>query len=340
MVDPQAQKQLQSLRETVATATYGQVQQDFWSAQHNKKRSAPTPVGSGLTTPVQESEDASMVELSHTASALPSPETQPSLLLPFTIDDSTAVGLTASDLGVDINDHTAVQAWLGQPVQSKQQVYNLVRGYHRHVIRPEYYNLVVQLEQSLKGVEDEVFQTKQELQWMAEDNRQQQKQLSGLQVLTSGWPQHLKPEERHYMIGWMLAQVPRVYTFMKERGLVTDHTAHEMPRYLNVLQTDPTTIRTGSDFYSSMTILLFKSWDLRSAFMERYGGSAGVPLYTDESTSVPKSHIRTTPASPQWQRKLELPLRIILACINASTDHTATTRLTVLWIDDHATSGR
>ena len=59
-----------------------------------------------------------MVELSHTASALPSPETQPSLLLPFTIDDSTAVGLTASELGVDINDHTAVQAWLGQPVRS------------------------------------------------------------------------------------------------------------------------------------------------------------------------------------------------------------------------------
>ena len=152
MVDPQAQKQLQSLRETVATATYGQVRPDFWSAQHRRKRSAPTVVGSGLTTPVQESEDASMVELSHTASALPSPETQPSLLLPFTVDNSTAVGLTASDLGVDINDHTAVQAWLGQPVQSNQQVYNLVRAYHRHVIGPEYYNLVVQLEQSLKGV--------------------------------------------------------------------------------------------------------------------------------------------------------------------------------------------
>ena len=176
MVDPQAQKQLQSLRETVATATYDQVQQDFWSTQHRQKRSAPTPVGSGLNTPVQESEDASMVEF-HTASASPSPETQPSLLLPFTIDDSTAVGLTVSELGVDINDHTAVQAWFGQPV---------VRAYHRHVIRPEYYNLVVQLEQSLKA--------KQELQWMAQDNRQQQKQLSGLQALASGWPQHLKPD--------------------------------------------------------------------------------------------------------------------------------------------------
>ena len=166
---------------------------------------------------------------------------------------------------------------------------------------------------------------------MAQENRQQQKQLSELQVLTSGWPQHLKPEERHYMVVWMLAQVLRVYTFMKERGMVTNHTAKEMPNYLNVLQTDPTTIPTGNDFYSSMTMLLFKSWDLRSAFMERYGGSAGVPLYTDESTPVPKSHIRTSPASPQWQRKLELPLRIVLACINASTDYTATTRLTVLW---------
>ena len=230
---------------------------------------------------------------------------------------------TSSELGVDINDHTAVQAWLGQPVSCNQQVYNLVRAYHRHVIRPEYYNLVVQLEQSSKGVEDEVFQAKQELQWMAQDNRQQQKQLSGLQVLTSGWPQHLKPDERHYMIGWMLAQVPRVYTFMKERGMVTDHTAKEMPRYLNVLQTDPTTIPTGNDFYSSMTILLFKSWDLRSAFMERYGGSAGVPLYTDESTPVPKSHIRTSPAQ----------------CLHRPHRHHKV-HSAVENIDDHATSGR
>ena len=138
-----------------------------------------------------------LVELSHPARALPSPETQPSLLLPFTIDDSTAIGLTTSDLIVYINNHTAVQAWLGQPVQCNKQVYNLKRAYHRHVIRPEYYNLVVQLEQSLKGVEDEVLQTKQELQWMAQDNRQQQKQVCGLQVLSSGWPQQARRTPLH-----------------------------------------------------------------------------------------------------------------------------------------------
>ena len=90
-----------------------------------------------------------MVELSPTASVLPSSETQPSLLLPFAIDDSSAVGLT--ELGEDINDPTAVQAWLGQPGRSNQQVHSLVRAYHRHASRPDYYNLVVQLEQSLKG---------------------------------------------------------------------------------------------------------------------------------------------------------------------------------------------
>ena len=80
-----------------------------------------------------------------------------------------------------------------------------------------------------------------------------------------------------------------------------------------------------------MTLLTFKSWETRSAFMEKFGGTGGCPLYSDETTPVPNKHIRATPASPQWQRKLELPLRIILSCINKHPDHTATSRMTILW---------
>ena len=37
------------------------------------------------------------------------------------------------------------------------------------------------------------------------------------------------------------------------------------------------------------------------------------------------------PCSPQWQRKLEAPLRVLLSCINAHPDHNARSRLTILW---------
>ena len=100
---------------------------------------------------------------------------------------------------------------------------------------------------------------------------------------------------------------------------------------MNVLQQDPVTIPQQDQFYSTMTMLTFKSWDTRSAFLERFGGSSGTPLYQDESTPVQGKHIRVTPAAPQWQRKLELPLRVLIACINAHPDHSSSTRLTILW---------
>ena len=43
-------------------------------------------------------------------------------------------------------------------------------------------------------------------------------------------------------------------------------------------------------------------------------------------------HIRVSPSSPQWQRKLELPLRIILSVVNTHPDYTAGgSKMTILW---------
>ena len=86
-----------------------------------------------------------------------------------------------------------------------------------------------------------------------------------------------------------------------------------------------------NDLFSTMTLLSFKSWDTRQAFMEKFGGSAGTPLYSDESTPVHGKHIRVSPSSPQWQRKLELPLRIILSMIDNHPDYTGGNKMTILW---------
>ena len=172
------------------------------------------------------------------------------------------------------------------------------------------YSLIVQLETGLKTLNNALFTMRRELSWMTAENRLAQKYVCGVQLLTNGWPQGMTPLQREYQIGWMLQQTPKVAAFVHDRGLVTDHNAHEVKRYMNALTTEPTTVPAGNEFYSSMTLLTFKAFELRSDFLEKYGGPTGCPIYTDERTVVKGYHVKVAPCSPQWQRKLESPLRV------------------------------
>ena len=70
--------------------------------------------------------------------------------------------------------------------------------------------------------------------------------------------------------------------------------------------------------------------DLRSAFLRRYGGTSGTPLYIDQNTPQPNRHVRVSPFTPQRQRKLETPLRVLIAACNAHPE-TQGKRLIILW---------
>ena len=302
------------------TREYEAVQAIFWNTQ--RKRTALTPVTSGLTTPPAES--GGDVEMEPATAS-------PGLLQPFSLQDQAALATTLGAIGVNINQPQEIENWLDRAPATNREIFGLVRAYHEQVIRPEYYTLVCQLETGLKSISDNVFKMRQELAWMSSENRLQQKYACGLQVLTTGWPPALKPAEREYTITWMLSQVKAIETYLKIRKIITDQTAHELYRYMAVLQTDPTTVPQQNDFYSTMTMLNFRNWDMRQAFMQQYGGSQGIPVYRDESTPIHNKHVRVAPSSPQWQRKLESPLRVLLACINKHPDHTASSRLTILW---------
>ena len=63
--------------------------------------------------------------------------------------------------------------------------------------------------------------------------------------------------------------------------------------------------------------------------MDHYGGSGGTPLYLSETQSVKGSHIRASPASPQFQRKLEIPLRVVLHALNQMD--TKKNQVVILW---------
>ena len=64
--------------------------------------------------------------------------------------------------------------------------------------------------------------------------------------------------------------------------------------------------------------------------MSAFGGATGTALWKDAQTPVKGRQIRATPCSPQFQRKLELPLRVLLSLINGSTvlEHS---QVVVLW---------
>ena len=161
----------------------------------------------------------------------------------------------------------------------------------------------------------------------------EQRHQSGLMLITTGWPSGLSPEQRQYMLGWMISQLPEARAFLTNRGLLKDdmdHSALPPAFWFNILTIDPTTVPQGQGFYSTMTMLTFKAWDLRSAFLSRYGGSSGTPLYSAPTTPQVGKHIRVSPCAPQWQRKLEAPLRVLIAVCNSRPD-CADKRLTILW---------
>ena len=279
---------------------YNAVQQIYWRNQR-PKRSAPTPVQSGLTTP-QEPEDVRMGGEERQIDPASAP---PSLMQPFSLQGDAALSVTIGALGVNINEQAAVTQWCQTTPQNNLEVFNMVKAYHEKVIRPEYYVLVCQLEAGLKTISDQVFKVQADLAWMTAENRLSQKYACGLQLLTTGWPNALVPDDRLYTISWMIMQVPKLKQFLEIRGFVSDQTAHETHRYLNILQVEPTTVPQREGFYSGMTMLSFKSWECRQAFLEAYGGANGVPVYRDESTPVHNHHVRVAPCSPQWQRKME-----------------------------------
>ena len=155
------------------------------------------------------------------------------LFNPFNIDREVATTLTAAEAGVDANDPQAVQAYLGGAVTTRKDVFDIVRNYHTGVIRSELYNLITQMECVVKNLDDRILRNTTELHWLSSESRTEQKRSCGLQVLLTGWDPTMPPEERHFMVSWMLQQAGFIRTWLERRGY-SDRRAEQV--FLNVLQ--------------------------------------------------------------------------------------------------------
>ena len=127
----------------------------------------------------------------------------------------------------------------------------------------------------------------------------------------------------------MLGRVEEVRQFLMARQYNATDSCNLW--YLSALQVDPSTPPAGEGKWSTATTLLFKAWDLRRAFMGVYS-SGGTPVWRD-GAPVRGYHVRCAPSSPQFQRKLELPLRVILKLYSTYMELQGTTpgQLTILW---------
>ena len=228
----------------VGQPAYQSAQQLFWDQR--RKRGPPTPAFSstGLATPTGPAEGAMETEAPQTTP--PASSTTPTgLFQPVVLSDQSAYQAVAHSMGIDINSQQAMDNWMGAPVTTRADVLQTLRHYHSSVIRPELYNLVNQIEVTLLGFDDRLLRQHRELQWMASDNRAEQRRSSALTVLLAGFPPKATPQERGFMVNWMLEQVDGITKFLKERGYNPEETGADFMMF-QALTTDASTPPAGA----------------------------------------------------------------------------------------------
>ena len=323
----QAGQRMEEQRRLTQSDVYAAQQRLWFETRH--KRGPPSSSISAVATPQEPSEH---MELDGTSSAgVAPPEAQgPALFQPVPIAAEAAYSMTAAQAGVDINNHGAVQTYMQAPVTTRQDVIETIRNYHVAVIRPEVFHLVAQIEGVISQLDDRMLRVQDNMNWLSSENRAAQKRESGLMVVLTGFDPKMTPQERLHQINWMLGQVEDVKQFLFQRQYNASDSCQLY--YLSALQTDPSTPPAGENKWSTVSTIVFKSWDLRKAYMNVFGGGKGTPLWKD-GKAVQGFHIRSTPSSPQFQRKLELPIRVVLFLLNKDAEMKATTPepLSILW---------
>ena len=167
----EAHQQL-GLQQNITNQPVYTVNQQLWFQHRQDKRKAPPASGSMLGTPQVPESDATMEEELGTdpfaTATPPQPSQGANLFQPMPMQEQTAYSLAAAQLGVDINDPAAVQAWHTGSVTTRADVLQTVRVY-RHGEK----HYISQVENVVKALDDRIAQNQEGLRWLASENRAQ-----------------------------------------------------------------------------------------------------------------------------------------------------------------------
>ena len=294
-------------------------QQQFFSESRKKNRlNGSTPAGTAQNTRAGTPPPNAVQGAASSQQQVGS-----SLFQPFLSDETVARQLTLGALGADINSEKDLKRVEDTKVATVGDVFRIMRGYHVQVVRPEMVHITNQIEQAFVHLDSRVTYVADNLAWLQADNGKEQRQRASLMVTLQGFPENMSPTHRQYPIRWMLCQVNSLTVHVSMLGLpfsVNDNSIFQ------VLASEPVTIKIGKtpqgdDKWSSMTMLTFKGFDLRKEFTDTYVGKGNIPLYSDANTAVPGKHLITLFSTPQYQRKLEAPLRVLMRALNNTASY-------------------
>ena len=269
----QAYRRLEAQRQATQHDVYSAGQDMWFDARRAAKRGPPSTLASTVQSHATPPSDQVMEAAERDAIVeegvrdLPTERRTPSSLFqPMPIETDVAYQMTAAQRGVDINDVGAMQAYMATPLLTRSEVLQTIRDYHIGVLRPEIFNLITQVENVIGKLDDKILKTQESLQWLASDNRQQQKKESAMLVVTSGWDKTLAPTDRLFQINWMLEQLEYIKQFIHQRV----YNASDSCRLwcLAALAVDPSTPPAGPHAWSTVTMLQFKDFSCRKAFVE------------------------------------------------------------------------
>ena len=173
------------------------------------------------------------------------------------------------------------------------------------------------------------------LNWLAAEQRLLQKEVSRCQIVLMGFPKSMPPEARHRFVANLIINVRELAQHMLEVRIASSDAEIqcEPERGLQLLACLPTTVTTGANAYSHITVLTFKAHYLRDYYFKHYTGNTSVPLRDEKDQVVANTHIKIQLGAPAYQRKLESILRVALRAHadyheGSDKDHS---KLTILW---------
>jgi len=226
----------------------------------------------------------------------------------------------AGAFGIDLSGDDAqrnLEKFLSTPVTTLGSVLKLMTTFHTRITQVELKAHAMTVEVMLDIFGDKIVSMHKELTWLGKEHRTTQKQRASVQVVLSGWPYNCSPEERNGFIRWMCREVRGLKDLLREWYKYNVDNSPEL--ITHVLQVPPTTLvfRRGQNVrYGAITILTFTNFDARQEFLNVFMGWQPHFEWSDQHRTSNK--IRSAPASPDFQRQLEVPLRTVHKVLNTA----------------------
>jgi hypothetical protein len=206
-----------------------------------------------------------------------------------------------------------------------RDLFTVVTAHHTAVVQPMFSEVAMKFEVAISMLDQTLFNTQKHLNWLSQDARQSQFEIAKRMCVIHGFTKDIPPQARcEALIDWM----GNMDHFANRVGYLANCSRRDI-RYtdilIHILTCAPQTAQYPDGNCSTVTVIAFKEFDDRQKFYKSFQGNQRRARFLGCWVSI-------TPSSPRFVRKLESPLKTLVATLSSSTDPTvARGEATILW---------